>query len=375
MALAVAVTIVHRVDVFSSISSSSSNKTINTMVSVPRVGFDKAVATVALAVTSDDSCATEVPGAGPCCDGHPLDDCKQVCDWLLMCDNGYVPEPFYLTDDAATRFPETSDYQPHNCHCRGYEDYNGCFCRQARDMILHVVDHAGIGSCDACPEPTPSPTHSPTTLLSEQTCREVRTGRKYLDNGRRNVDTSKPFYSCFVIRDTRHGLEPLMLIPPTGGSLLDSSLRGGVGAAKIGAHCWTQSIQIHGVNVGCYPSGYTEADDKIAWYGTSGTGTGNCGDPCTEFDEHYPFEYTCTVSKGYYQGEYSEDNCFQWKDTTKFCWTFNCRTCGHFCAPLGYMDTDYGEYSEGWGLAFNSPSQRSDLNSCGSPCTEFDPDP
>ena len=205
VALAVAVAFVHRADVFS-----SSNKTINTTVSVPRVGFDKAVATVAVAVTSDDSCATEVPGAGPCCDGHPLDDCKQVCDWLLMCDNGYVPEPFYLTDDAATRFPETSDYQPHNCHCRGYEDYNGCFCRQARDMILHVVDHAGIGSCDACPEPTPSPTHSPTTLLSEQTCK-VAGGEylAYLDIGRRNVDTSKPFYSCFVITEK---VPPLLLL-------------------------------------------------------------------------------------------------------------------------------------------------------------------
>ena len=44
-------------------------------------------------VTSGDRCAKEVPGAGPCCDGHPLyDDCFQVCDWLLMCDEGYVPE-------------------------------------------------------------------------------------------------------------------------------------------------------------------------------------------------------------------------------------------------------------------------------------------
>ena len=38
----------------------------------------------------------------------------------------------------------------------------------------------------------------------------------------------------------------------TGGSLLDSSLRGGVGA------CWTESVQIHGVNVECYPLGYSE---------------------------------------------------------------------------------------------------------------------
>ena len=63
-----------------------------------------------------------------------------------------------------------------------------------------------------------------------------------------------------------------MLIPPRGGSLLDSSVRGGVGAAKIGAHCWTESIQIHGVNVGCYPSRYSED----FWRGTSGRGNGNC---------------------------------------------------------------------------------------------------
>ena len=93
------------------------------------------------------------------------------------------------------------------------------------------------------------------------------------------------------------------------------------------------------------------------------------------FDKHYPFDHTCTVSKGVYQGKYSEDNCFQWKDTTKFCWTFRCHTCDHFCEPLGFMDADDGEYSEGWYFAFNSPSQRSDLTSCGPPCTEFDPNP
>ena len=216
MLIALAVAIVHRADVF----SNSSNKAINTAVSVPRVGFDKAVATVA--VTSDDSCATEVPGDGPCCDGHPLSSCEKVCDYLLTCDEGYVPVPFD-TDDAATRFPETSNYQPHNCHCRGYEDYNGCFCRQARDMILHDVDDAGIGICDPCPPPTPMPTLSPTTLLSEQTCKVA--GGRYLDDGRRNVDTSKPFYSCFVVDEQEGGgLIPLMLIRPTGGSLLDSSL-------------------------------------------------------------------------------------------------------------------------------------------------------
>ena len=158
-----AVAIVHHADVFSS-SSSNNNKTIHTMVSVPRVGFDKAVATVAVAtVTSDDiSCATEVPGEGPYCDGGSIGYCTQVCDYLLTCDDGYVPEPFYLTDDEATWFPETSDYQPHSCHCRGYEDHNGCFCHQIRDMIYHDVDDVGIGSCDPCPLPTPSPTHSPT---------------------------------------------------------------------------------------------------------------------------------------------------------------------------------------------------------------------
>ena len=159
-----AVAIVHRADVFSS-SSSNNNKTIHTTVSVPRVGFDKAVATVAVAtVTSDDiSCATEVPGEGPYCDGGSIGYCTQVCDYLLTCDDGYVPEPFYLTDDEATWFPETSDYQPHSCHCRGYEDHNGCFCRQLRDMIEHSVKGAFVGECDPClPPPTPSPTHSPT---------------------------------------------------------------------------------------------------------------------------------------------------------------------------------------------------------------------
>ena len=109
-------------------------------------------------VTSDDSCATEVPGEGPCCDGGTITSCFQVCDYLLRCDNGYVPE--LITDDAATQFPETSDYQPHNCHCRGYEDHNGCFCRQARDMISHSVKGAFVGLCDPClpPPPTPSPT-------------------------------------------------------------------------------------------------------------------------------------------------------------------------------------------------------------------------
>ena len=131
------------------------------------VGIDKATATVSVStalatVTLDDSCATEVPGAGPCCDGGTITSCFQVCDYLLMCDNGYVPEQG-INDDAATQFPETSDYQPHNCHCRGYEDHNGCFCRQLRDMIEHSVKGAFVGECDPClPPPTPSPTHSPT---------------------------------------------------------------------------------------------------------------------------------------------------------------------------------------------------------------------
>ena len=113
-------------------------------------------------VTADDSCATEVPGEGPCCDGGTITSCFQVCDYLLMCDNGYVPEQG-INDDAATQFPETSDYQPHNCHCRGYEDHNGCFCHQLRDMIEHSVKGAFVGECDPClPPPTPSPTHSPT---------------------------------------------------------------------------------------------------------------------------------------------------------------------------------------------------------------------
>ena len=236
-------------------SSSSSSRTDTV------VGFDKvALATVSVStalatVTLDDSCATEVPGAGPCCDGGTITSCFQVCDYLLRCDNGYVPE--LITDDAATQFPETSDYQPDNCHCRGYEDHNGCFCRQARDMIVHSVKGAFVGLCDPCPPP---PTPSPTTLLSklkeEQTCKVA--GGGYLDDGRRNADTSKPFYLCFVVtEDAIPDQKRLMLIPPTGDSLLDSSLRGGFGAVKIGVHCWTESIQIHGVNVGCYPSGFT----------------------------------------------------------------------------------------------------------------------
>ena len=106
-------------------------------------------------VTSDDSCATEVPGAGPCCEGQPVDTCSQVCDWLLRCDEGYVPE---LTDDTATVFPETSDYQPHHCQCRGFQD-PGCFCRQVRDMVIKFSNGGVTGDCDPClPPPTPAPT-------------------------------------------------------------------------------------------------------------------------------------------------------------------------------------------------------------------------
>lgn len=199
------------------------------------------VAMTSVAVASDDSCATEVPGAGPCCDGHTISSCSQVCDYLLMCDDGYVPEQ---TDDAATQFPETSVYQPHNCHCRGYEDHNGCFCRQARDMIYHIVDHAYIGVCDPCPPPTPSPTHSPT---EPPTCKEGR--GNYLDDGRRNVDTSKPFDSCFKMK------------------------------YQFDITCWTESIQIHGVNVACYPHGH-----KKYWYEIYGTGNDSCGPPCPVFD-------------------------------------------------------------------------------------------
>ena len=74
-----------------------------------------------------------------------------------MCDDGYVPE---LTDDTATQFPETSDYQPHNCHCRGYDDHDGCFCRQLRDMVYKFSKGALTRECDPClPPPTPAPTH------------------------------------------------------------------------------------------------------------------------------------------------------------------------------------------------------------------------
>ena len=322
-------------------------------------GVSESMTALQLAVTSDYSCATEVQGAGPCCNCRSV-SCGQVCDWLLMCDEGYVPVPFYINDDQATRFPETSDYQPHNCHCRGYEDYNGCFCRQARDMIGHSVGGMGIGSCDACPSPSPSPTHSPTTLLSEQTCKVAGRGG-YLDYGGRNVDTSKPFYLCFVFKDGEdHGPhnERLMLIPPTGESY---------------AHCWTESIQIHGVNVGCYPSGYAPDSLDFAWKGTSGRGNNNCGDPCTKFDEHYPFDHTCTVAKGVYQDDWSQYFCFQWKDTTKYCWTHTaCPDCDR-CAPLGFIEDTH---SEGWYYAYKigpPNSERSDLNSCGPPCTEVVP--
>jgi hypothetical protein len=225
-------------------------------------------------------------------------------------------------------------------------------------MIEHItIDQGGIGLCDACPAPSPPPTPSPTTLLSEQTCKKA--GGSYLDDGRRNVDTSKPFYSCFVVK-----LQP-------GNSGLD---RGDGVDAKVGTHCWTESIQIHGVNVGCYPSGYSEggflpAIDFRYWHGTSGTGNGNCGHPCTEFDEHYPFDHTCTVAKGVYQNDGLYD-CFQWKDTTKYCWTHtSCPDCDR-CTPLGYIHATIGDYSEGWNFAIFSPSQRSDPNSCGPPCTE-----
>ena len=139
-----------------------------------------------------------------------------------------------LTDDAATEFPETSGFQPHNCDCRG-GDFGGCFCQQLRDYIFYSVKGVGVGECDPCLPPPLPPTPSPTTLLSTQTCREDHTGRKYLDDGQRNTDTSKPFYSCFVVNS----------------GFTTSKY-------KIGDHCWTRSIQIHGINVGCYPSGYSE---------------------------------------------------------------------------------------------------------------------
>ena len=194
---------------------------------------------------------------------------------------------------------------------------------------------------------------------------------------RRNVDTSKPFYSCFVITENVDPLRParLMLIPPTSDSPLDSSLRGGLGGALIGAHCWTESIQIvPGVNIECYPSGYSE-DKYIAWRGTSGRGNDNCGDPCTDFDEHYPFDYTCTAAKGVYQqpnGAHNHDySCYQWKYTTKYCWSVRCPKCDH-CHPLGYMPWE-SDNGDGWHYAYEGPVERSDLNSCGPPCTQFDP--
>ena len=156
-----------------------------------------------------------------------------------------------------------------------------------------------------------------------------------------------------------------MLIPPRGGSLLDSSVRGGVGAAKIGAHCWTESIQIHGVNVGCYPSRYSED----FWRGTSGRGNGNCGHPCTEFDENYPFDYTCTVAKGVFHEHLNNYSCYQWKETTKYCWTH--QSPGN-CHPLGYVSFLEDSSLPGWHYADVGPVKRSDLNSCGPPCKEFD---
>ena len=216
------------------------------------------------------------------------------------------------------------------------------------------------------------PTPSPTTLLSKQTCKQQNRWERYLDDGRRNVDTSKPFYSCFVVDEPEGGgLIPEMLIRPTGGSLLDSSLRGGDGIdIEVGAHCWTESIQIvPGVNIQCYPSGYSE-DKNIAWRGTSGRGNDNCGDPCTVFDKHYPFDYTCTAAKGVFQN-HGDHSCYQWKYTTKYCWTVRCPKCDH-CHPLGYMawESDNGD---GWHYAYEGPVERSDLNSCGPPCTKFDP--
>ena len=232
------------------------------------VGFDTvvtvSVSTALATVTLDDSCTTtspDYPGAGPCCDGGEI-QCSDVCDYLLRCDDGYVPE---LYDDAAVNFVETSGFQPDNCHCRG-GDYGGCFCEQVRDIVFHSVKGEGVGDCDPClPPPTPSPTTLLSKLEEEQTCTVA--GGGYLDDGRRNTDTSKPFYLCFVIKKGSPApRKQLMLIPPREDHLLDSSLRGGVGAAEIGTHCWTESIQIHGVNIGCYPSGYS---DHSLWQGTS----------------------------------------------------------------------------------------------------------
>ena len=269
-------------------------------------------------VTWDESCMKEVPGAGPCCDGHPLhDECHQVCDWLLLCDNGYVPE---LTDDTATVFPETSDYQPDNCFCRGdLENYHdGCFCRQVRDMIIKFSD-GGVtgGGCDPCLPPPP--TSLPTPLPNTHTV--YKRGHDY----------------CFYDRNTldKHCWYPTRVWP------VGDWVEGHYSSDTCGPKCTDLQPLVYDPNDPkqyCFHD-HNNPDDKFCWtYDNKYLGpVGNwrewtgvdydqCGPRCTDTYEDSP----CIPADGTFSGisytghtkqSYPFETCWQLGDEDKYCWT------------------------------------------------------
>ena len=298
-------------------------------------------------VTSDDRCATEVLGAGPCCDGHPVhDECHQVCDWLLLCDNGYVPE---RTDDEATRFPETSDYQPHNCHCRGYDDHNGCFCRQVREMVYKFENNDLIGDCDPClPPPTPAPTtpvYDPNhdycfyNRVSEQHCwyptQDYRNGNWKLQHI--GGDDSCDFPECPE--------PPPPPPPPVYDPSYDFCFKDNDNAGK---YCWYPNDRL--------PDGN--------WKGEGGHAYNDCGDLCTDVADDPSGNGPCLpptntfggVSLTNYAWAFINSNpfqtCYQYGDEDKYCWSNSYwesklapKLPGWLeCQPKGYT----GDDKEGW---------------------------
>ena len=307
----------------------------------------------------DDSCATEVYGAGPCCDGHPVDTCSQVCDWLLLCDDGYVPE---LTDDEATRFPETSDYKPFDCQCRGFQD-PGCFCRQVRDMVYKFENNDVIGDCDPClPPPTPAPTPSPppTTPVydpSQDNCFKA----KYVDFDQYCWYPTNIFPSGCWERITGVGYNncgpkctPQVYVPSQDFCFTDND--------NFGKFCW-------------YP------EDKLPirnWKGVAAADRGynnDCGPKCTAVDGRADCENTCYPAVGAFNGIstdtfFGKDNpfqtCYQYGTEAKYCWSesyFNGDYTGgyHQCLP----QPKHGAWK------YHSAKNLHPNHQCGPPCQEM----
>ena len=109
----------------------------------------------------------------------------------------------------------------------------------------------------------------------------------------------------------------------------------------------------------------------IGGYTTYDSITKKDGYPCTDFDEDYPFDHTCTVAKGVYHHDTEGYACYQYEHTAKYCWTFTYHSKGQpTCTPLGFIHY-FTHNGEGWDYAHYGPEMRSDPNSCGPPCTEF----